>query len=93
MLNKWNVGDVSRRRRQLSSSAQPEAEQNICVLQNLERGELEERPGAFQLYLSMFHLGQIKEKPWETLGLKLLCPAPAAKTKRSFTWGRLLLLP
>lgn len=59
----------------------------------MERGELEERPVAFQLYLSIFHFAQIKGKPWEKLGQQLvLLFAPKAKTKRTLSGGHLRLV-
>lgn len=48
---------------------------------------------AFQLYLSIFHFGQIKGKPWEKLGPKLVLPfALKAKTKRTLSGGHLRLV-
>lgn len=70
---------------------------HISVLQNMERGKSEERPEAFHLYLSIFHFGQIKGKPWEKKKKKLgrqlvLVSAPKAKTKRTLSGGHLCLV-
>lgn len=39
----------------------------FSALQNMERGKLEERPLAFQLYTPIFHFCHIKDEPWENL--------------------------
>lgn len=51
-------------------------------------------PHAFHLYLSIFHIGQIKGKPWEKkLGQQLvLLFAPKVKTKRTLSMGHLRLV-
>lgn len=50
-------------------------------------------PMAFHLYLSIFHFGQIKGKPWEKLGQQLVLPfGPRAKTKRTLNGSHLRLV-
>lgn len=53
-------------------------------------------PCAFHLYLSIFHFGRIKEKPWEKNEKKWPATSPSftpkGKTKRTLNGGHLVAI-